>query len=66
MSQVPGMEPGQIVTASSSDLERGVVISIPDLVDESVKTRFDEAALALLASARTAELPPRYGTGAYG
>jgi short-subunit dehydrogenase len=63
MSQVPRMEPEQVVTASLHDLERGVVVSIPALADESVKARFDEAALALLAPARSAELPPRYGGG---
>jgi hypothetical protein len=61
MSQVPRMEPEQIVAASLSDLERGVVVSIPALVDESMKARFDDAALALLAPARSANLPPRYG-----
>lgn len=64
MSQVPRMEPEEVVAASLSDLERGVVVSIPALADESVKTRFDQAALALLAPARTAELPARYGMGA--
>lgn len=62
MSQVPRMEPEQIVAASMHDLERGVVVSIPALADESAKTRFDDAAQALLAPARSTELPPRYGT----
>jgi short-subunit dehydrogenase len=53
MSQVPRMEPDQIVTASVSDLERGVVVSIPALPDESVKARFEDAALALLSVARS-------------
>lgn len=66
MSRVPRMEPEQIVAASLSDLERGVVVSIPALADESLKARFDETALALLAPARTAELPARYNTGANG
>ena len=66
MSQVPRMEPEQIVSASLSDLERGVVVSIPALVDESAKARFDDAALVLLAPARSADLPPRYGTGGHG
>jgi short-subunit dehydrogenase len=60
MSQVPRMEPEQIVAASLRDLERGVVVSIPALADESVKVRFDDAAVALLAPARSTELPPRY------
>ena len=63
MSQVPRMEPEQIVAASLHDLERGVVVSVPALRDESAKARFDDAALALLAPARSAELPPRYGGG---
>ena len=63
MSQVPRMEPDQIVSASLSDLARGVVTSIPALPDESAKARFDEAASALLAVARTKELPPRYSAG---
>ena len=62
LSQVPRMEPDQIVTASLSDLARGVVVSIPALPDESAKARFDDAARALLAVARSPELPPRYGS----
>jgi short-subunit dehydrogenase len=60
MSQVPRMEPDKIVSASLSDLDRGVVVSIPALPDELAKARFDEAASGLLAVARTTELPPRY------
>ena len=62
MSQVPRMEPDQIVTASLSDLERGVVVSIPAMPDESAKARFDDAASTLLAVARRTELPERYRT----
>ena len=64
MSQVPRMEPEQIVLASLYDLERGVVVSIPALADESAKARFDDAALALLAPARSTELAPRYANAA--
>jgi short-subunit dehydrogenase len=60
MSHVPRMEPDQIVTASLADLARGVVVSIPALPDDSAIARFDDAASALLAVARTAELPARY------
>ena len=60
MSQVPRMEPDQIVTASLSDLERGVVVSIPAMPDESAKARFDDAASTLLGVARRTELPERY------
>ena len=62
MSQVPRMEPDLIVTASLSDLERGVVVSIPALSDESAKASFDDAASTLLAGARRTELPERYRT----
>lgn len=60
MSKVPRMESEQIVTASLADLDRGTVVSIPALPDESAKARLDEAASALLAVARTTELAPRY------
>jgi len=63
MSQVHRMEPEQIVAASFSDLVRGVVVSIPALPDESAKARFDDAAAALLAVARSKDLPPRYRAG---
>lgn len=63
MSTVPRMEPEQIVSASLSDLARGVTVSIPALPDEAAKARFDEAAAALLAVARTTELAPRYRQG---
>ena len=62
MSQVPRMEPDQIVTASLSDLERGVVVSIPAMPDESAKVRFDDAASTLLGVARRTDLPERYRT----
>ncbi len=62
MSQVPRMEPDQIVTASLSDLERGVVVSIPAMPDESAKARFDDASSTLLGVARSTELPERYRT----
>ena len=62
MSQVPRMEPDQIVTASLSDLERGVVVSIPAMPDESAKAMFDDAASTLLGVARRTELPERYRT----
>lgn len=61
MSQVPRMEPEQVVAASLSDLARGVVVSIPALPDEAAIARFDEAAAALLAFTRSTELAQRYG-----
>ncbi len=60
MSQVPRMEPDQIVTASLSDLARGVIVSIPAMPDDSAKARLDEAASVLLGFARSTELPARY------
>ena len=54
------MEPDQIVTASLSDLERGVVDSIPAMPDESAKARFDDAASTLLGVARKTGFPERY------
>jgi short-subunit dehydrogenase len=60
LGPVPRMEPEDIVTASLSDLARGVVVSIPAMADESSKVKLDEAASALLAVARTSGLPDRY------
>ena len=60
--QVPRMGPGPVVTASLSDLARGAVVSIPAMPDISAKARFDEAASALLAVARSTELLARCGT----
>jgi short-subunit dehydrogenase len=62
MSQVPRMEPDEIVTASLSDLGRGGVVSIPATTDDSAKGRLDDAASALLAVARRSGLPARYRT----
>ncbi len=62
MSDVPRMEPDLIVTASLADLERGVVVSIPAMPDESAKARYDDAASSLLGVARRTELPERYRT----
>ena len=54
------MESDQIGTASLSDLTRGVVVSIPATPNDSAKARLDDAASALLAVARSSELPARY------
>ena len=62
LSQVPRMEPEQIVTASLSDLARGVVVCVPAMPDDAAKARLDDAASGLLAVARTTELPARYHT----
>ncbi|MGZ4655317.1 SDR family NAD(P)-dependent oxidoreductase [Oryzihumus sp.] len=60
VSAVPRMEPGQVVRASLADLERGTIISIPGLPDESAITRWDDASLALSEVALATELPDRY------
>lgn len=56
----PRMEPDMIVQASLLDLERGQVLSIPGLPDESVLDQFLSAEQELLRFTRTTELPARY------
>lgn len=41
--------------------ERKAIKLMIRLADETVKVRFDDAALALLAPARSTEVAPRYG-----
>jgi short-subunit dehydrogenase len=60
LSAVPRMEPDMIVQASLMDLERGEVLSIPGLPDESVRDRFLATERDLLAFTRTTDLPARY------
>jgi short-subunit dehydrogenase len=60
MSAVPRMEPGSVVEASLSDLERGVVVSIPGADDGDALIAIESAAAELLASTRTVDLPGRY------
>jgi short-subunit dehydrogenase len=60
LSAVPRMEPEMIVEASLQDLERGEVLCIPGLTDESVRDRFLAAERELLQFTRTTELPARY------
>lgn len=60
MSAVSRMEPDMIVQASLLDLERGQVLSIPGLPDESAQDRLLSAEQELLRFAQTAELPARY------
>jgi len=38
MSQVPRMEPDQVVEASLADLARGVLVSVPGLNDTQART----------------------------
>ena len=59
-SEVPRMEPDQVVAASLADLAAGVVVSVPGLADTGALTRLDEASRELVSVARTTELPVRY------
>lgn len=60
MSGRARMEPQDVVAASLSDLERGVVISIPGLEDETVLDRVLTAQAELATFTGTASLPGRY------
>jgi short-subunit dehydrogenase len=60
MSSVPRMEPASVVRASLSDLERGVVVSIPGAGDYSPLDAIAAAAAELVPATRTVELPGRY------
>ena len=60
MSAVPRMEPSDVVRASLLDLERGRVVSIPGLDDETVQARIGAAQQDLMGSTRSVELPARY------
>jgi uncharacterized protein len=66
VSEVPQMEPGDVVEASLSDLADGVVVSIPGLTDMEALDRFDATSRELVGFARTAELPARYGSEGLG
>ncbi len=54
------MEPESIVEASLLDLERGVVVCLPPVADESILDRVNQAQSELLRSTRMSELPQRY------
>jgi short-subunit dehydrogenase len=60
LSEVPRMEPEMIVEASLLDLERGEVLCIPGLSDESARDRFLAAERELLRFTRATDLPARY------
>jgi uncharacterized protein len=62
MSEVPRMEPDDVVDASLADLADGVLVSVPGLDDPDVLTRLEAAAQELVSFARTAELPARYAS----
>jgi uncharacterized protein len=60
MSGRTRMEPQDVVAASVTDLERGVVISIPGLDDETVLDSVLTAQAELAAFTATTSLPGRY------
>lgn len=61
LSAVPRMDPADVVAASLSDLERGVVVSIPGASDESALHAVIAAQGELQTMTRAVELPSRYG-----
>jgi short-subunit dehydrogenase len=60
MSAVDRMEPDAIARASLLDLERGVVVSVPGVPDESLVEGIAAASSRVLAFTRTVDLPSRY------
>jgi len=60
MSTVPRMDPASVVHASLSDLERGVVVSIPGASDESTFRAVLASQRELQELTRVVELPDRY------
>jgi short-subunit dehydrogenase len=60
LSEVPRMDPHDLVRASLQDLEAGVVVSIPGLADTEALAQVSAANGQLLGAARAKDLPPRY------
>jgi short-subunit dehydrogenase len=60
MSNVPRMEPHDVVRASLTDLAAGVVVSVPGLSDLEALAEVTAASARLLRAARVSELPARY------
>lgn len=60
MTNVPRMEPHDVVRASLTDLDNGVVISVPGLSDTDALAELQAANGGLLRAARVTELPARY------
>jgi uncharacterized protein len=60
MSEVPRMEPGAVVQASLTDLNKGLLVSIPGLADVEALGRLETANRELASVARTKDLPARY------
>jgi short-subunit dehydrogenase len=63
VSAVPRMEPRAVAKASLTDLERGVVVSVPGAADETALQHVGAAQRELMGATRTVELPGRYGDG---
>jgi short-subunit dehydrogenase len=60
ISQIARMEPEDVVAGSLSDLERGVMVSIPGVADTDPLQPLDAAESVLMGAARTANLAERY------
>lgn len=60
MTAVPRMEPKDVVHASLTDLDNGVVVSVPGLSDTEALAEVEAANAGLLRAARVSELPARY------
>jgi uncharacterized protein len=60
MSQVPRMEPDDVVEASLADLAAGIVVSVPGLGEAAALHAVDDAKLEIVKVAQTRELPARY------
>lgn len=60
MSDVPRMEPNDVVRASLADLAEGVVVSVPGLTDPELLAQVRAANGGLLGATRVTELPARY------
>jgi uncharacterized protein len=60
MSEVPRMEPDDVVKASLADLANGVLVSVPGLEETDALSRLDAANQELTSVARTKALPARY------
>jgi short-subunit dehydrogenase len=60
MSDVPRMEPADVVRASLIDLADGVELSVPGLTDPDLLAAVKAANAGLLGATRASELPARY------
>ncbi len=60
LSDVARMEPGAVVEASLSDLERGTIVSVPGAPDDSALQAIVAAQEGLAGMTRAVELPDRF------